>query len=70
MSIESNCQKSQRLIPMAKFNDYFEHPKVSQLRWHNFKNTNNFNRCVVRLGGRLFIDTVKFWDWVEVNYEG
>jgi len=61
--------KSNQIIPLSKWEEHFDYPTVSQLRWYNFQNTSDFNRCVVRLGGRLYIDTTRFWEWVESNYE-
>jgi hypothetical protein len=36
------------------------------LRWHLFnRQQNGLNKSVVKVGGRIFIDTVKFQDWLR-----
>lgn len=54
------------LVPLSRFNDHFEYPLVSTLRYHVFYDTYGFNKKVVRkLGKRLYIKISALRDWVE-----
>lgn len=42
---------------------------VSTVRWWIFKNVDGFNdRCVVRVGGRVYIDTIEAEKWLREKY--
>ena len=59
------------LVPLSRFNDYFEFPLVSNLRYHNFYNTYGFNKKVIRkLGKRLYIKISALKDWIEETHAG
>lgn len=55
-----------RLIPLTKWNDYFPHPPIGGLRSLVFNaKTTGFDRCVKRIGKRVLIDSVEFFEWVD-----
>lgn len=59
-------EQSQKIIPLTKWNDYFDYPKVGALRMLAFRNKNNFRNEVVRyIGKRQYIDVDAFFKWTE-----
>lgn len=57
--------KESRLIPLAKWNDYHDYPKVSSLRQLHFHNTDDFNKCVVQNGKRVLLDENEVLKWLR-----
>ena len=57
--------KENRLIPLAKWNDYHDYPKVGSLRQFHFYNTDNFNKCVVQNGKRVLLDENEVLNWLR-----
>lgn len=57
--------KQSRLIPLAKWNEYHDYPKVGSLRQFHFHNTDNFNKCVVQNGKRVLLDENEVFDWMR-----
>lgn len=57
--------KESRLIPLAKWNDYHDYPKVGSLRQFHFYNTDNFNKCVVQNGKRVLLDENEVLNWLR-----
>lgn len=57
--------KESRLIPLAKWNDYHDYPKVSSLRQLHFHNTDDFNKCVVQNGKRVLLDENEVLNWLR-----
>ena len=54
------------LIPMSKFNDYYDYPSVGSLRQLNFYNTYGFTDKVIRkIGKRIYVKISALRDWVE-----
>ena len=54
------------LIPVSKWNDYYEYPTVGAIRQLIYYNTDNFETKVVRkIGNRLYIKVSEFNEWVE-----
>ena len=54
------------LIPLSKWNEYFDYPSTAALRQLVFYNTNNFTSTVIRkIGKRLYIKLSAFTEWVE-----
>ena len=53
------------LITLAKFNNYFAYPTQGTLRQFMFYNKYDFNKCVRRLGKRIYIKVSDFLDWIE-----
>lgn len=59
-------KKDLDLIPLSKFNDYYDYPSVGSLRQLNFYNTYGFSDKVVRrIGRRLYVKVSSLRDWVE-----
>lgn len=65
----NTTQTSQKpeLIPVSKWNDYFDYPTLGALRQLIFnQNTNGFSKVLRKMGkNRLYIKTSAFFDWVE-----
>ena len=54
------------LIPLSKWNDYFDFPTTGALRQLVFYNTNNFaNKVIRKIGKRIYIKVSAFFEWVE-----
>lgn len=71
MQNEQLTQQQPKIIPLSKFNDFFEYPKVSTLRQFVFHNTLNFKNDVLRiLGKRLYVDVEAFSIWVNKQKTG
>jgi len=59
------------LIPLSKWNDYFDFPTTGALRQLVFYNTNNFaNKVIRKIGKRLYIKISEFDAWVESSKGG
>ena len=55
-----------RLIPLAKWNNYHDHPTVSALRHLVFfEEQNGFNKVTRRIGKRIYLCERSFFEWVE-----
>lgn len=66
-----NREELPTLIPLSEWNKYIDFPKVGTLRRLTFKNTNDFNKKVVkRIETRMYIDVKAFYKWIEDNQEG
>ena len=62
-----NCIMSD-LIPISKFNDYYDYPTKSAIRQLIFKDKNNqngFRKVVVKIGNRQYINITAFNQWVK-----
>lgn len=58
------------LIPISKWNDFYEFPTIGALRQYRYYNINNFNNYVIRkIGKRLYIKVSAFFEWIEANNE-
>ena len=58
----------ERLIPVTKWNDYYDYPKLGGLRALVFnEDKNGFNKVVRRIGRRVLIKEDAFFEWVEEN---
>lgn len=59
-------EQTQKIIPLNKWNDYYDYPKVGALRMLVFRNRDNFKTEVVRyVGKRQYIDIEAFFKWTE-----
>ena len=57
---------TRKLIPVTKWNEHYEFPTVSGLRWLIFnEKENGFERCVRRIGRRVAIDEAEYFRWVD-----
>ena len=55
-------------IPVAKWNHYRNYPSVGAIRQYMFKNTNDFNKLVIRkIAKKYYIKVSAFDEWVESN---
>lgn len=62
----AETQTRRRLIPVTKWNEYYEFPTVPGLRWLIFnEKENGFSRCVRRIGRRVAIDEAEYFRWVD-----
>jgi len=58
--------KNLNLIPVSKFNDYYDYPTVGAIRQYYFyKEKYKFGNVVKKIGGRLYISIPDFNKWVE-----
>ena len=57
---------NQELIPLTKWNDYFDYPTIGTLRQLvYFEDTNGFSKVIRRIGCRIYIKVSAFFEWVE-----
>ncbi len=69
--IETIQNKTQKIIPLSKWNDYYDFPSVGTLRQISFKNINGFNEKVIkRIATRMYIDVEAFFKWLNVERAG
>jgi hypothetical protein len=55
-----------RLIPLTKWNQFHPGPPLSGLKHLVFNSkTNGFDRCIRRIGRRVYILEAEFFKWVE-----
>lgn len=55
-----------KLIPVTKWEEYHPWPSESGLRYLIFNaQRNGFHICVRRIGRRVLIDELRFFEWVE-----
>ncbi len=58
-----NAQNILTVSQLAELNPAFSEATI---RWWIFNaETNGFSRCLVRIGGRVFIDRAAFEQWLE-----
>lgn len=58
-----NAQNALSVAQLAELNPAFSEATI---RWWIFNaETNGFNRCLIRIGGRIFIDRNAFEAWLE-----
>jgi len=61
-------QTKDRLIPVTKWNDYYDFPKLGGLRALIFnEHKNGFHKVVRRIGRCVLIKEDEFFKWVEEN---
>lgn len=61
-----NALSKPELIPVTKWNTYFDYPTLGSIRQLIFYNTDNFNDKVLRkIGKRQYIKVSEFFKWVE-----
>ena len=60
-------QKSySNLIPVTKWNDYYDFPTIGGLRALIFNaKKNGFDKVIRRIGGRVLIKEDAYFQWVE-----
>ena len=52
------------LIPVPRWKERHLWPSKGQLRDLIFRQPNGFSSCIVRVGKRVLIDEVRFFEWV------
>ena len=68
-----NQKQNLDLVPLSRFNEYYEYPTVGALRQLLFYNTDGFEDKVIRrIGKRIYIKISAFKAWIEEtnNKEG
>ena len=66
MTAENTTSVCRRLIPITRWNNFHAWPPVGGLRHLVFhEKTNGFDSCLVRVGRRVLIDEIKFFEWVD-----
>ena len=66
LSTENTTNLTQELIPVSKWNEYYDFPTVGALRQLIFyKDKNGFNRVIRIVGKRIYIKVSEFFKWVE-----
>ena len=55
------------LIPLSKWNEYYDYPTNNALKQLVFKNTNGFNDVIRYIGKRRYIHVADFQKWVEIS---
>jgi len=54
------------LVPLSKFQNYYDFPSVGSLRQLQFYNTHGFADKVIRkIGKRIYIKISALQDWIE-----
>lgn len=68
-TVLDNAEKQEsRLIPVTKWNEYYDWPTVGGLRHLIFfAEQNGFTQCIRRVGRRVLINESEFFNWVEKN---
>ena len=57
---------NKNLIPVSKWNQYHDFPTVAALRnMLFFAKDNGIEKCIRKIGGRLYIEESAFFEWVE-----
>ena len=58
----------QKLIPLSRWNDYYDFPSVGALRQLVFSNKNSFvDEVTRRICNRIYISVPDFFSWVDKN---
>jgi len=64
------AQHHQDLIPVSKWNNYYDYPTVGALRQLIFYDKDSFkDRVIRRINKRLYIKASEFFMWVEENQQ-
>ena len=74
-SLQKKCEDGNKLrrpipelIPLSKFNEFFEYPSVKALRQYRFYgNRNGFNNVLKYIGKRIYIDVKAYEKWINNN---
>ncbi len=64
LSIPENVQNS-GIIPLSQWNKYFAYPCVGTLRQMIFYKKYGIERCISRIGGRIYVKVAEFFKWLE-----
>ena len=59
-------EKTLDLVPLSRFNEYYDYPTVGALRQLLFYNTDGFEDKVIRrVGKRIYIKISALMSWIE-----
>ncbi len=61
----NSASAPRRLIPVAKFDQFYPDPTPGALRWMIHMNKNGIAECVIRRGRRVLIDEQKYFAWLD-----
>lgn len=53
------------LVLVSEWNKYFEYPRVQSFRQMIFFNRYGIEKCVRKIGGRVYIKVKDFFEWLE-----
>ena len=63
---EKTVDRTLDLIPLSKFNEYFDYPSTDSLRQLQFYNTYGFaDKVIRRIGKRLYVKISALQEWIE-----
>ena len=64
--METETTNYGNLIPVTKWNDYYDFPTIGGLRALIFNaKKNGFDKVIRRIGGRVLIKEDAYFQWVE-----
>ncbi len=64
-------RKLMDVVPLSKFNQYFDFPSVGALRQLQFYNTYGFTDKVIRrIGKRIYVKISALQEWIEETNGG
>ena len=55
-----------QLVEREEFDAFSE----ASIRWYIFEDTNNFNKCILRINRKLLIDLEEFRAWIASHKQG
>lgn len=59
------------LVPLSRFQDYYDYPSVGALRQLHFFNTYGFaDKVIRRIGRRLYVKISALLEWIEETNSG
>lgn len=60
--------KGEDLLTIAQLVDAYPAFPEATIRWWIFNaERNDFNVCLIRIGGRVYIDRQKFTEWIDTH---
>lgn len=69
--LKGDTSKLMDLVPVSRFQDYFDYPSVGSLRQLQFYNTYGFADKVIRkIGKRIYIKISALQEWIEETGNG
>lgn len=69
--LKGDTSKLMDLVPVSRFQDYFDYPSVGSLRQLQFHNTYGFTDKVIRkIGKRIYIKISALQEWIEETGNG
>ena len=53
------------LVLVSEWNNYFEYPRLNSFRQMIFHNKYGIDKCIRRIGGRIYVKVAEFFKWLE-----